>query len=292
METVLKGRKNTVYIAPDCPTVIISKRVNSSRRKRPAGESVEGSIEIIRNEALAQVAAGADVINVSVSATGSKQMTLLPHAVALVQEAVEVPVSIDTPDPKALAATLAVCRGKPLVNSVNGEKESLNQILPLVADRGAAVIGLCVDEEGISNDPNKRLQIARKIVKRAEALGIPRGDVLIDCLTLAVEADRRAALITLEAIRLVKAELGVNLTLDISDICFELPNCVALHRAFLVAAIAKGVNAPIVDAAQARQTIVAMDVLLGRDEAATRYVKYYHYRRSGMRDLVDWELVG
>jgi 5-methyltetrahydrofolate--homocysteine methyltransferase len=136
------------------------------------------------------------------------------------------------------------------------------------------------------------LEIARKIVKRAEALGVPREDVLIDCLTLAVEADHRAALVTLEAIRLVKAELGVNLTLDISDISFELPNRAALHQAFLVAAIAKGVNAPIVDAAQARQTIVAMDVLLGRDEAAMKYIKYYHYRRSGMRNLVDWELLG
>jgi 5-methyltetrahydrofolate--homocysteine methyltransferase len=291
METVLQGRKSVVHIAPNRPTVIIGKRISPAMRKRPTDETAAGDIEIAKNEALAQVAAGADVVDVSMDMVGVEEVTWLPRAVEAIQEAVEVPISIDTPNPEASAAALKICQGKPLVNAVNGEEESLSETLPLVAKHGAAVIGLCVDEEGIPDSPGKRLAIARKIVKRSEALGIPREDVLIDCLTLAVETNRKAALATLEAIRLVRAELGVNMVLDTSNISSDLPNCATLHQAFLSLAIAKGVTAPIVNAAQARQTIVAMDVLLGRDESATQYIKYYHYYRSGMRGLIDWELV-
>jgi 5-methyltetrahydrofolate--homocysteine methyltransferase len=293
METVLKGRKGILHIAPDCPTVLIGKRVGPTRHKRPAGEPVVGQVEIVKNEALAQVAAGADVVNVSVKAAGADEVTLLPRAVETVQEAVEVPISIETPNLAALAAALEACQGKPLVNSVNGEKKRLSQVLPLVAERGAAVIGLCVDEEeGVPDDPDRRLEIACQIVEQAEALGIPREDILIDCLTHAVEADRGAALVTLETIRLVRAELGVNMTLDISAISSELPNRSALHQAFLNMAIVEGVNAPIINVARDRQTILALDVLLGRDKSAARYIRYYHYQRSGMRSLVDWELIG
>ena len=170
-------------------------------------------------------------------------------------------------------------------------RHSLSQILPLVAQHGAAVIGHCEDEEGIPDDPYGRLEVARRVVERAEALGIPREDVLIDCLTQAIEADPDAALITLETVRLVRAELEANMTLDISAISSELPNFAALHQALLNVAIVEGVNAPIVNVARDRQSILALDVLLGREEATARYIRYYHYRRSGMRGLVDWELL-
>ena len=292
METVLTGRKGSVRITPDRPTVLIGKRVSPAMRRRPAGEPVVSYVEIAKNEALAQVAAGADVINVNVDAAGLDQVELLRRAVEVVQETVEVPISIETPDPKALAAALAVCQGKPLVNAVDGGEESLNWILPLVAEHGATIIGRCMDEEGVSDDPYRRLEIACKIVERAAALDIPHEDILIDCLTQTVEADREAALITLEAIRLVRDELGSNMTLDVSVVSSELPNCAALHQALLAVAIVEGVNAPVVNVARDRQAILALDVILGRDEATMRYIQYYHYRRSGMRSLVDWELLG
>jgi 5-methyltetrahydrofolate--homocysteine methyltransferase len=292
METFLKGTKSIVCIAPDRPTVLIGKRATPIRHKRLADESGASSIEIVKNEALAQVAAGADVVDVNIDATGLEQAVLLPRIVEAVQQAVEVPLSISTSNPKALAAALKVCQGKPLFNAVNGRAKNLDQVLPLVAEHGAAVVGLCVDEKRASTDPYRRLEIACKIIEQAEAWGIPRKDILIDCQTFAVEIDREAALTTLEAIRLIQAELGVNMTLDISNISSELPNCTALQQTFLAVAITEGVNAPFADAAQARQTILSIDLLLGRDERAMRYIKYYHYRRSGLRSLVDWELIG
>ena len=292
METILKGNKQIIQIAPDYPTVLIGKRASPAMRKRPSGDPVSSYAEIAKNEALAQVAAGADIVNVSVNALDLDQVALLPLAVEAVQKVVEIPISIETSDPKALAAALAVCQSKPLVNAVNGEEQSLSQVLPLVAEYGAAVIGRCEDEEGISNDPYKRLEIACRIVERAEALGIPHDDILINCLTQPVEADREAASVTLEAIRLVRDELGSNMTLDVSGVSSELPNCSALHQALLAVAIVEGVNAPIVNVARDRQAILALDVILGRNEATMRHIRYYHYRRSGMRSLVDWELIG
>jgi 5-methyltetrahydrofolate--homocysteine methyltransferase len=291
METILQGKKNTVRIAPDRPTVLIGKQINPAVRRRPANEPIVNYAEIVKNEALAQVAAGADIVDVNVSGTGVDEKGLLPQAVEVVQEAVEVPISIEALNLEALAASLVVCQGKPLVNSVTGEEESLKLILPLVAEHGAAVIGRCVDEEGISNDPYKRLEIASRIVERAEALGIPHEDILIDCLTQSIEADREAASVTLEAIRLVRDELGNNMTLDVSSISFDLPNHATLHQALLAVAIAEGVNAPIVNVARDRQAILALDTILGRDEASMRYIQYYHFRRSGMRSMIDWELI-
>jgi 5-methyltetrahydrofolate--homocysteine methyltransferase len=280
METVLKGTDSTVHIAPGRPTVLIGERINPTGRKKLATELEAGNIEVVKREALAQIEVGADVIDVNVGATGVDQVAVLPRAVEMVQEVVKAPLSIDTSDPAALAAALQVYQGKPLVNSVNGEEKNLSRVLPLVAEHGAAVIGLCMDEEGISDDPHRRLEIARKIVERAEALGIPRGDILIDCLALTVSADSGAALVTLEAIRLVKDELGVNMTLGASNVSFGLPDRELLNGLFLAMAIREGVNAPIVNAAQVRQTILAVDVLLGRDEFALRYIKDYRKRQK------------
>ncbi len=292
METVLKGTKGVVHIAPHKPTVLIGKRVSTNRRKRPVEGTLEGHIDIIKNEVLAQVSAGADAVDIDIDVSDVEQVTLLPEVIKVVQNTVEVPLCINTPNPEALAAALKVYQGKPLINGVYGEEKGLDHILSLAAEHGAAVIGLCMDESGIPNEPQRRLEIASKIVKRAEAAGIPREDVLIDCLTLAVETDDHAAVVTLETIRLVRKELGVNITLDVSDISYDLPHANALHQAFLTAAIMEGVNAPLVNVSHTRQNVLAIDVLLGRDENAMRYIKYYHFRRSGMRSLVDWELVG
>ncbi len=279
METILKGARETVTIGPEKPTVLIGERINPTGRKRLAAELVAGKVEIVKAEALDQIAAGADVIDVNVGAAGVDQVAVLPRAVEMVQEVVDVPISIDTPDPAALAAALKVYQGKPLVNSVNGEEKSLSRVLPLVAEHGAAVIGLCMDDDGIPSDPHRRLEVACKIVERAEALGIPREDVLIDCLALTVGADSKAALVTLETIRLVRTELGINMTLGASNVSFGLPERDVVNGVFLALAIQLGVNCPIVDVAKVRPIILATDMLLGRDEYAMRYIKAYKKRK-------------
>jgi len=196
---------------------------------------------------------------------------------------VDAPVCIDSPDIGALRAALAVHKelapeGKPLINSVNGEEERLEKVLPLVAEYGAAVIGLTMDDDGISTEPGKRLAIARKIVERAEALGIPREDVVIDCLALTVGADSQAGVVSLEAMRMVREELGLNMTLGASNISFGLPERDVINWAFLAMAIQNGLNCPIVNAAEVRTAILADDLLLGRDDYAMRYIKAYKKR--------------
>ena len=286
METILKSARKTVIISPEKPTVLIGERINPTGRKRLAAALGEGNLEIVRMEAEAQVEAGADVLDVNVGAAGVDEVDLLPKAVRLVVETVQVPVCIDSANAEALRAALAMHRelapeGKPLVNSVNGEETSLERVLPLVAEYKTAVIGLAMDEDGIPPTVQKRLAVACKIVERAEALGIPREDVVIDCLALTVGAgDVQVGRITLEAIRTVREELGVNMTLGASNVSFGLPEREVVNWAFLAMAVQNGVNCPIVDAAKVRPAILAADLLMGRDEDAMRYVKAYKKRRK------------
>jgi 5-methyltetrahydrofolate--homocysteine methyltransferase len=289
METILKSAQQTVTIRPEKPTVLIGERINPTGKKRLAAALGEGDLEIVRMEAEAQVEAGADVLDVNVGATGVDEVALLPQAVRLVMETVQVPVCIDSANAEALRAALAVHKelapeGKPLVNSVNGEEANLERVLPLVAEYKTAVIGLAMDDDGIPPTPEKRLAVARKIVERAGALGLPRGDVVIDCLALTVGADdSQAGRITLEAIRMVREELGVNMTLGASNVSFGLPEREVVNWAFLAMAIQNGVSCPIVDAAKVRPAILAADLLLGRDEYALRYIKAYRKRRKTSR---------
>ncbi len=283
METVLKGTGKEVIIGGGRPTVIIGERINPTGKKKLAAALVAGDLEIVRREALAQVEAGADVLDVNVGAAGADEVDLLPKTVRLVMETVDVPVCIDTPDAEALAAALAMHKelapeGKPLVNSVNGEEASLARVLPLVAEYGAAVIGLCMDDEGIPATPERRLAVARKVVERAGAMGIPGENVVIDCLTLTIGADSKAGWTTLEAIRMVREELGVNMALGASNISFGLPAREVINAAFVAMAIAAGVACPIVDAAKVRPYILAADLALGRDDYSMRYIKTFRQR--------------
>jgi 5-methyltetrahydrofolate--homocysteine methyltransferase len=286
MDTVLKGMGKKVVIGDGRPTVILGERINPTGKKKLAAALVAGDLEIVRQEALAQIEAGADILDVNVGAAGVDEVDLLPKAVKLVLETAEVPVAIDTADGKALAAALQVHKevnpdGKPLVNSVNGEEASLARVLPLVAEHGAAVIGLCMDDDGIPETPERRLAVAKKIVERAASHGIPRENILIDCLALTVGADSTSALTTLEAIRMVREELGVNLALGASNVSFGLPDREILNGAFLAMAIGRGLNCPIVDAAKVRPYILAADLVLGRDEYSMRYLKAYRQRQKG-----------
>lgn len=288
METILKSAKKTVIISPEKPTVLIGERINPTGKKRLAAALSEGNLDIIRQEALAQVEAGADVLDVNVGAAGVNEVDLLPQAVRLVMETVDVPVCIDSADINALRAALATHKelapeGKPLINSVNGEEERLEKVLPLVAEHNAAVIGLTMDDDGIPATAEQRGAVARKIVERAEALGIPRQDVVIDCLALTVGADSQAALVSLGAIKMVREELGVNMALGASNVSFGLPDREVINWAFLAMAIQNGVNCPIVDVAKVRPAILAADLLLGRDDYAMRYIQAYKKRQKGQK---------
>jgi 5-methyltetrahydrofolate--homocysteine methyltransferase len=285
METILIGTREKVIVSHKKPTVLIGERINPTGKKRLAAALAEGNLDLVWQEAEAQVEAGADVLDINVGAAGVDEVDLLPKAVRLVMETVDVPVCIDSANIEALRAALDVHKelapeGKPLINSVNGEQARLEAVLPLVAEYNTAVVGLAMDDDGIPHAPERRLTIARKIVERAEAAGIPREDVVIDCLALTVSADSKAGLVTLDAIRMVHEELGVNMTLGASNVSFGLPEREVVNWTFLALAIEWGVNCPIVDAAKVRPAILAADLLLGRDEYAMRYIKAYKKRKK------------
>ncbi|MGD2144073.1 MAG: dihydropteroate synthase [Anaerolineae bacterium] len=280
METILSGTKETVRIGPDLPTVIIGEKINPTGRSWLTEQLTEGNLEVLRGEATKQLEEGADMLDVNVGAANVNEVDVLPRAVQIVQDAVGVPLCIDTADKDALEVALRAYQGKPLINSVNGEEESLERVLPLVAEYGAAVIGLTMDDDGIPKNAEKRLEIAKKIVERAESLGIPREDVVIDCLALTVSAEPDAAIITLNTIDLVREELGVNQALGHSNVSYGLPDRDVLNRVALGMVIRAGVNAPIVDASELKQSILAADLLMGHDQYAMNYIKYYRERKK------------
>jgi 5-methyltetrahydrofolate--homocysteine methyltransferase len=285
VETVLKGTKKQVVIGDGLPTAILGERINPTGKKKLAATLVAGDLDIVRQEALAQVEAGAHILDVNVGAAGVDEVELLPKAVKLVLETVDVPIAIDSADGEALAAALKAHQevnpeGRVLINSVNGEEASLARVLPLVAQYGTAVIGLCMDDDGIPETAERRLAVAKKIVDRAAEHGIRKEDLLIDCLALTVGADSQAGWVTLEAILLVKEELGVNMALGASNVSFGLPDRETINGVFLGMAIARGLNCPIVDAAKVGPFILAADLALGRDEYAMRYLKAYRKRQK------------
>lgn len=280
METVVSSATKEVLISDERATVLIGERLNPTGKKKLAQALQAGDMELVRKEALAQVQAGADILDVNCGVPGVDEVALLPRMVQVVTEVVDVPLCIDSSKPEALEVALDVYIGKPIVNSVNGEKSSLEKILPLVKKYGAAVIGLTMDEKGIPNDPDKRIAIAHRIVERAETIGISCNDVIIDCLSMTVGADSKAGLATIETIRKVKAELGVNLTVGASNISMGLPDRHVISSAFLAIIIAAGTTCPIVDVVKVRPFILAVDLALGRDDHAMRYIRAYRQRQK------------
>jgi len=266
-------------IGDDQSTVLIGERINPAGKKKLAEALKTGNLEIVRREASAQAQAGADIIDVNVSTFGVDEVTLLPQAVQAVMDTVDIPLCLDSANPEALEAALKVYKGKPLINSVTGEEHSLTKVLPLVKEYGAAVIGLVQDDEGIPKDSERRVAIAHKVVERAEAAGIARQDIIIDCLAFAVGADTSSGPTVIEAIRQIKTELGVNLTLGASNVSFGLPDRNLLNNAFVAMAIVAGVTCLIVDVAKVRPAVVAADLILDRDKHARRYIEAYRQRQ-------------
>ena len=281
METRLTSSTKEVIIGDDQPTVLIGERINPSANKRLAEALKTGNVEeIVRKEAISQVEAGADMIDVNVGSFGVDEVILLPQAVKVAMEAVDVPLCIDSANPAALEAALKVYKGKPLINSVSGETHSLEKVLPLVKEYKAAVVGLVQDDEGVPKDKERRVSIAHRIVERAESVGISREDIVIDCLAFAVGADTSAGPEVLKAISQVRAELGVNQTLGASNVSFGLPDRDSLNNAFIALIVEAGVTCLITNVRKALSVVRAVDLLLGRDKRARRYVEAYRQRRT------------
>jgi len=275
MKTTLRSQTNEVVIDTDGPFVIIGEKINPTGRKKLAAQLKERNFEYVRDLALKQVSTGADLLDVNVGVPGEDEEALLPEVCKIVIEATDAPLCIDSANRDALAAALAVVPGKPLVNSVNGEEKSLQAVLPVVKEFGAAVIGLTMDDDGIPNDPEVRLSIAEKIIERAAKLGIPAEDVVIDPLVLTVGADSKAGWVTLQTIELVRREFGANVNLGASNVSFGLPERHTLNQAFLGLAIGAGASCAITDPMKLSLTIRALDLLRGRDDFGGRYIKHF-----------------
>lgn len=275
MNTEVSSAEHRVIISIDRPTTLIGERINPTGKKKLAASLLAGDLSIVQAEAVAQVRAGADILDINVGVTGVDEISLLPLAVEAVMAVVDIPLCLDSDNPKALEAALKVYQGKLIINSVNGQEARLQEVLPLVKEYGVAVIGLTLDDKGIPATAEGRIAIAGNIVERAEALGIPREDIIIDCLALTVGADSKAGTVTLEAIKGVRDKLGVNQTLGASNISFGLPNREVLNHAFLALAISAGLTCPTVDVAKVRSIVAATNLILGRDNFAQRYIKTY-----------------
>lgn len=276
METIITSPSRTVRIGPEHPFVIIGERINPTGRKKLAAEMAAGNFDRVRADAVAQVQAGAHMLDVNAGIPLADEPALLAEAIRVVQSVTDVPLCIDSSIVQALEQGLGACQGKPLLNSVTGEDERLEAVLPLVARYKCAVIGISNDETGISEDPAVRFAVARKIVERAERFGIPREDVLIDPLAMPIGAVRSAGQSLFTIVRRCREELGVNCCCGASNISFGLPHRPALNGAFMAMAIAAGMTCAITNPIEPeiRQAILAADVFMGHDENCANWLKY------------------
>jgi len=265
-----------VVIDTEGPVVIIGESINPTRRKKLVETLSRNDFSFAIDLARAQIETGADVLDVNVGFPGVDDESLMPLTVQAIQEAVDIPLCLDSPNPKAIEAALKVAEGKALINSVNGEERSLEAILPIAREYKAAVIGLVMDESGITQDPEKRFSIAERILNRAIQGGIPQEDVIIDPLAMAVSADPNACLVTLETIKLVHDRLGLNITQGASNISFGLPNRVELNNAHMAISIWNGLTCPIANPAKITAFVRAIDLIRGRDDFAMRFTDFFH----------------
>ncbi|HMQ54564.1 MAG TPA: dihydropteroate synthase [Anaerolineae bacterium] len=274
MQTVVSSKTKTVLIGPDRPFTIIGERINPTGRKLLAQEMAAGNFSRVEADALAQVEAGAPMLDVNAGIPLADEPAILAEAIRRVQALTDVPLSIDSSIVAALQRGLEVYQGKALVNSVTGEEERLEAVLPLVKKYGAAVIAISNDETGISEDPDKRFAVAKKIVERAADHGIPREDVIIDPLIMPIGAVRYAGRTVFGLVRRLREELGVNATGGASNVSFGLPNRPAINAHFLSMAIASGLTCAITNPLEPeiRQAIAAANMLMGNDENCLAWI--------------------
>jgi 5-methyltetrahydrofolate--homocysteine methyltransferase len=275
METIVSSKTKTVRIGPERPFTIIGERINPTGRRALGREMAAGNFERVISDAIAQVEAGAHMLDVNAGIPLADEPAILAQAVRIVQSVTDVPLSIDSSIVAALESGLSVYEGKPLVNSVTGEDERLETVLPLVKKYGAAIIGISNDETGISEDPDERFAVAKKIVERAMDYGIPREDVLIDPLVMPIGAVRYAGRQVWHIIRRCREELGVNTCCGASNISFGLPSRPPLNATFLAMAIGAGLTSAITNPIEheIKQAIMAADVMTGNDENCMAWIQ-------------------
>ena len=276
-DTVISSATKEVVIGFDRPFVIIGERINPTGRKLLAAEMAQGDYSRVKADALAQVAAGAQMLDVNAGIPMTDEPKILAETIQLVQSLTDVPLSIDSSIVAALESGLAVYKGKALVNSVTGEEERLESVLPLVKKYGAAVVAISNDETGISEDPDVRFAVAKKIVERAQDHGIPPADVVVDPLVMPIGALGEAGNQAFSILRRLHDELKVNSTCGASNISFGLPNRKGMNAAFLTMAMASGMTSAITNPLEPEimGAIMAADVLLGHDPNCGRWIRKF-----------------
>jgi 5-methyltetrahydrofolate--homocysteine methyltransferase len=280
-DTVVSSATREVVIGHGRPFVVIGERINPTGRTKLAAEMAAGDFSTVIADVHAQVAAGAHMLDVNAGIPLADEPAILAETVRLVQTLTDVPLSIDSSIVAALEAGLAVYEGKALVNSVTGEEERLASVLPLVAKHGAAVVAISNDETGISEDPDVRFEVAKRIVERAADHGIPAADVVVDPLVMPIGAMGTAGQQVFRLVRRLREELGVNTTCGASNVSFGLPNRGGINAAFLAMAIASGMTSAITSPlhGEIRQAVMAADVLMGTDAHAAAWIA--RYREGG-----------
>jgi len=281
VDTVVQSRSRTVVIGPDQPFCVIGERINPTGRKAFQAQLQAGDLSQLEQDTAEQVAGGADMLDVNVGDPLADEVELMRSAVPLVQGLTDLPLCIDSSIIEALEAGLSAYEGKALVNSVTGEDARLEAILPIVARHGAAVIGLA-NAEDIPMEPERRLEVAKKIVSVAGDYGIPPEDILIDPLAMPVGAEPRAVTLFLETLHLLRDELGVNTTCGASNTSFGLPGRHTLGAAFLAVAQSHGLTSAIMDARRTEtvEAVRATDFLLGRDEWGSRWIADFRKKQA------------
>lgn len=274
-ETIISSKSKTVIIGPERPFTIIGERINPTGRKVLAQEMAAGDFSRVIKDAVAQVEAGAHMLDVNAGIPMADEPAILAEAIRVVQSVTDVPIAIDSSVVAALESGLAAYEGKALVNSVTGEDERLETVLPLVKKYGAAVIGISNDETGISENPDVRFEVARKIVERAMDHGIPKEDIIIDPLIMPIGAVRFAGRQVLHILRRLRAELGANTTGGASNVSFGLPDRTGINAAFLAMTIGGGLTSAITNPLETemKRAIMAADVLTGNDENCTAWIR-------------------
>jgi 5-methyltetrahydrofolate--homocysteine methyltransferase len=275
--TTISSATREVHIGFDQPFVIIGERINPTGRKILAEEMKNGDYSRVEADALAQVAAGAHMLDVNAGIPLADEPRILAEAVQLVQSITDVPLSIDSSIVEALESGLSVYQGKALVNSVTGEDEVLERVLPLVAKYGAAVVAISNDETGISEDPDVRFAVAKKIVERAADYGIPYSDIVVDPLVMPIGAINTAGLQVMALVRRLREELKVNTTCGASNVSFGLPNRNGINAAFLTMAMGAGMTSAITSPLhpEVMQAVRGGDVMMGHDPDCTRWIRAY-----------------
>ena len=282
-DTVLSSASREVAIGFERPFVIIGERINPTGRKLLAAEMAAGDFSRVEADALAQVAAGAQVLDVNAGIPLADEPGILAEAIRRVQAVTDVPLSIDSSIIEALAAGLAAYEGRPLLNSVTGEDESLERVLPLVKKHGCAVVAISNDETGISEDIGVRFEVAKKIVQRAADHGIPASDVVVDPLVMPVGALNDAGRKAMQLVRRLRAELKVNTTCGASNISFGLPNRDGLNGVFLAMAAGAGMTSAITNPLHGEVMVAVRgaDVMLGQDPECRRWMQAYREPSAG-----------